>query len=51
MKVGDKVALKLSNTWVMVLEIDGSMVKCRTKDYKEVWFNEFELEEIKQAGV
>ena len=47
MKIGDKVALKLSNTWVMIIDVDGSKFKCRTKDYKEVWFNDFELEEIK----
>ena len=46
LKVGEKVALKLSNTWLMVLEIDGEKIKCRTKDYQEIWFNSFELEEI-----
>lgn len=48
MEVGDKVEVKLSKDWVMVLKIMQEGVKCRTKDCRIVIFQPFELQEIKR---
>jgi hypothetical protein len=50
LEIGDKVQVKLSKDWVMIInigkEFGETLYKCRTKDYREIWFNEFELEDI-----
>lgn len=47
MEVGDKVEVKLSRDWVMILEQKYGKYICRTKDYRIIEFSEFELQEIK----
>jgi hypothetical protein len=47
MEVGERVEVKLSKDWVMVLAIMDEGVLCRTKDCKEVLFYNFELRELK----
>lgn len=46
MKVGEKVEHVLSKDWVLILEIDGDYVTCRTKDMRLVKFYKIELKEI-----
>lgn len=48
MVVGQKVEHKLSKDWVMILEIDGNRVLCRTKDLATISFYLFELQEIRK---
>lgn len=53
MEIGQKVEHVLTKDWMLVLEIidspdrQGIKILCRTKDLREVWFNEFELKVIK----
>ena len=43
MEKGQIVEHKLSKDWMMVLEVRGDKVLCRTKDLQEVEFYAFEL--------
>ncbi len=42
---GQIVEHKLDKEWMMVLEDNGETIKCRTKSYDIIEFNDFELEE------
>ena len=46
MKVGDKVEHTLSKDWLLILEIDGDIIVCRTKDMRVIEFCRMELREI-----
>lgn len=48
MVVGQKVEHKLSRDWVLILEINGDRVLCRTKDLETISFYLFELQEIRK---
>jgi hypothetical protein len=47
MEVGDKVEVKLSKDWVMVIQINENMILCRTKNGTLIPFYLFELTELK----
>ena len=47
MKVGDIVEHKLSKDWLLILEINDDVFKCRTKKLEIVEIYEFELKEKK----
>lgn len=47
MKVGDIVEVILSKDWVMILDIIGDKIICRTKDCQVVAFYRFELQDRK----
>ena len=42
-KIEQIVEHVLSKDWLLVLEVDGNKVLCRTKDHQAIWFNDFEL--------
>ena len=43
-KVGQIVEHILSRDWLLVLDLDNDRTLCRTKDHKEIWFYNFELQ-------
>lgn len=43
MTLGQKVEHILSGDWLTVLEIKNNKILCRSKDYREIWFYDFEL--------
>lgn len=45
--VGDKVEHILSGDWMLVLNVNNSLIQCRTKDLREVWLNDWELKKIR----
>ena len=47
MRVGQKVEHKLTKDWLLVLKVGNEQILCRTKDFQEIWFYDFELEEVK----
>ena len=46
MKFGEKVEHVLSKDWVLILEVDGDVITCRTKDMRLIKFHRIELKEI-----
>lgn len=44
-KKGQFVRSVLNDEHLMVIEIGREQIKCRTNDFKEVWFYTFELKE------
>ena len=44
-KKGDIVEHKLNKEWLMVLEVRGADIECRTKSLEVRTFQEFELKE------
>ncbi len=43
MKPGDIVEHILDKEWLLVLEIDGDKIVCRTKSFEKIEFYSFEL--------
>jgi len=47
-KPGDILEHKLNKEWVMVLEVKGEKIICRTKNLTTIEFESFELKQKKQ---
>ena len=45
-KQGQRVEHVLNKEYMLVLEKGKEQYKCRTKDFREIWFYEFELKAI-----
>lgn len=48
-KQGDIIEHILSKDWLLVLEVDGNMVECRTKSLDIKEFYDFELRQRKES--
>lgn len=44
--IGKKIQHKFTKDYLWVLRVGNEQVLCRTKDLREIWFYEFELEEL-----
>ena len=43
-EIGQKLEHKFTKEYLWVLKVGKEQILCRTKDLREIWFYEFELE-------
>lgn len=44
---GEVVEHVLNKEWVLVLEVNNNIIRCRTKDFQIIDFNDFEIRKKK----